>query len=562
MYKEYFAIKEKPFSIAPDPRFLYMSDGHREAMAHLVYGIRNEGGFVLLTGEVGAGKTTVCRCLFEQIPEGTNIAFILNPRLTVPEMLATFCDELHIPYPAGTASIKIFVDAINSFLLREHGLGRRTVLIIDEAQNLGVEVLEQIRLLTNLETNQCKLLQIIMLGQPELRELLARPELRQLAQRITARHHLGPLSRSETESYIQHRLSVVGLEGKIFSPAAIEKVYKVSGGIPRLINTLCDRGMLGAYAKGQRQVDKETMAHAVVEIMGEEGGGGAAIRPPVWAKIGLAALALVLLAGGLRYYPPPLFFLPPRPEKIAAAPGAVVVPTVGPEIKEVPVVAAAPFPEAPAVEPGLPPGEADWPQGRQAVASERLAYAALLQQWSSPAEFAGDNPCRSAAQHGLACFGRQESFASLRRLNRPAVLTMHNEGNEPFYALLTVVGGETATLRLGKREVVIKQTELARYWSGRYLLLWRTPPGYRESILPGHKGAVVKWMSGQFARLDGQAPDSATAAKDILDESVIARVREFQLAHDLIPDGLVGARTLILLAALADNSGPFLSPRQ
>src|SRR4030042_2941610 len=229
MYKEYFGLKELPFSIAPDPRYLYMSDKHREALAHLVYGINSDGGCVLLTGEVGTGKTTICRCLLEQIPENCDIAFILNPKLTVEELLATVCHELGISCPEGNTSIKVFVDRINAYLLDAHARGRKTVLIIEEAQNLNTEVLEQVRLLTNLETNQRKLMQIIMLGQPEFREMLSRPELRQLAQRVTARYHLGSLSKKEVAAYVNHRLVVAGTHSKLFPDSTSGKLYRLSG---------------------------------------------------------------------------------------------------------------------------------------------------------------------------------------------------------------------------------------------------------------------------------------------------------------------------------------------
>ncbi len=269
MYREYFGLKELPFSIAPDPRYLYMSNQHQEALAHLVYGINSEGGFVVLTGEVGTGKTTVCRCLLEQIPENCDIAFILNPKLTVEELLATVCDELGISHPEGNTSIKVFVDRINDFLLDAHARGRKTVLIIEEAQNLNTEVLEQVRLLTNLETNQRKLMQIIMLGQPEFREMLSRPELRQLAQRVTARYHLGSLSRKEVAAYVNHRLAVAGTHSKLFPDSTIGKLYRLSGGIPRLINLLCDRALLGAYVQGQDRIDKPTLTKAAREVFGK-----------------------------------------------------------------------------------------------------------------------------------------------------------------------------------------------------------------------------------------------------------------------------------------------------
>ena len=228
MYKEYFGLKENPFSIAPDPHYFYMSEGHREALAHLVYGINSDGGFVLLTGEVGTGKTTVCRCLLEQLPENTEIAFILNPKLTVEELLATVCHEFGIRYPEGDRSNRVLVSAIYEYLLHIPERGRRAILVIEEAQLLSLEVLEQVRLLTNLETSQRKLLQIILLGQPELREMLAQPHFRQLSQRVTARYHLGPLSKDETSAYVNHRLSVAGLPGKVVSQRNTETSLSVN----------------------------------------------------------------------------------------------------------------------------------------------------------------------------------------------------------------------------------------------------------------------------------------------------------------------------------------------
>lgn len=267
MYVEYFGLKEPPFSISPDPRYLYMSGQHQEALAHLLYGINSNGGFVLLTGEVGTGKTTVCQCLLEQTPENVDIAFILNPKVTAQELLAMLCDELGITYPNDTASIKVFVDLINQYLLNAHARGRKTVLIIEEAQNLSAEVLEQVRLLTNLETHERKLLQIILLGQPELREMLMRPELRQLSQRITARYHLNPLSKKEVAAYVNHRLTIARARAPLFSVSAMSKLYQLSGGIPRLINIICDRALLGAYVEGKGRIDKNTVIKAAREVL-------------------------------------------------------------------------------------------------------------------------------------------------------------------------------------------------------------------------------------------------------------------------------------------------------
>jgi len=269
MYKEYFGLKDLPFSIAPDPNYLYMSEKHREALAHLIYGIRSEGAFVLLTGEVGAGKTTICRCMLEQMPDNCDSAFIINPRLTDVELLASICEELGIKYPEDATSVKIFVDLINRRLLDSHASGRRTLLIIDEAQNLGQAALEQLRLLTNLETNRAKLLQIVLIGQPELRDMLNRTELRQLSQRITARFHLEPLSQKEMSEYISHRLSVAGSHRNLFPGPIIRRLFHLSKGVPRIINLICDRALLGAYVQGKDAVDKKTLNKAAGEALGE-----------------------------------------------------------------------------------------------------------------------------------------------------------------------------------------------------------------------------------------------------------------------------------------------------
>ena len=269
MYEKYFGLKQEPFSIAPNPQYLFMSEHHREALAHLLFGLRN-GGFVLFTGEIGTGKTTVCRCFLGQVPQRCNVAYIFNPKLTVVELLRSVCDEFHVPYTQhikGAVSAKDYIDPLNEFLLRAHSVGQNNVLIIDEAQNLTPSVLEQLRLLTNLETNERKLLQIILIGQPELRDMLARPDLEQLAQRITARFHLGPLNERETSLYIGHRLSVAGMVSAIpFSRDAVRRVYALSGGVPRRINLLCGRAMLGAFATGKRDIDRKIVNKAAAEV--------------------------------------------------------------------------------------------------------------------------------------------------------------------------------------------------------------------------------------------------------------------------------------------------------
>jgi general secretion pathway protein A len=307
MYAEYFGLKQAPFSIAPDPHYLFMSERHREALAHLLYGLGGGGGFVLLTGEIGAGKTTVCRCFLEQIPKRCNVAYIFNPKLTVVELMRSVCDEFLVPYPnrrPGTATVTDYLDPLNAFLLRTHGVGQNNVLIIDEAQNLSPDVLEQLRLMTNLETHERKLLQIILIGQPELRDMVAQPGLQQLAQRVIARFHLEALSEDETAQYIRHRLAVAGMTGPIPFPAdSLKRIHRLCRGVPRRINLLCDRALLGAYAGGKVVVDRHIIDKAAREVFDASEVnalmGAAAKRSPLLMTLVLGmALGAVAWAGG------------------------------------------------------------------------------------------------------------------------------------------------------------------------------------------------------------------------------------------------------------------------
>lgn len=293
MYTAYFGLKEKPFSIAPDPQYLFMSDRHREALAHLTYGLGDAGGFVLLTGEVGTGKTTVSRCLMERLPENTQAAFILNPTLSSHELLATICDELKIRYRKTGATLKTLTDKIQEKLLKNHKENTNTLLIIDEAQHLQPEVLEQLRLLTNLETNTKKLLQVILIGQPELQTLLKRRDLRQLAQRITARYHLLPLNKQEVAQYIKHRLSIAEGIRALFSVSAMNTIHKICGGIPRLINLVCERSLINAYSSNTAVVNKRIVLLSAHEALGDD------YEVTPWWKKPATKIALVVLLIGI-----------------------------------------------------------------------------------------------------------------------------------------------------------------------------------------------------------------------------------------------------------------------
>jgi general secretion pathway protein A len=507
MYFDFFGFREAPFSIAPDPRYLYMSERHREALAHLLYGINSEGGFVLLTGEVGTGKTTVCRCLLEQVPAEVEIAFVLNPRLSTSELLAGICDELRIAFPEGNTSIKLFTDRINARLLENHARGAKTVLIIDEAQNLDTEVLEQIRLLTNLETNERKLLQVILLGQPELREKLARPELRQLSQRITARYHLEPLTPAETEGYIRHRLATAGVRARIFSPAVIRRVHNLSKGIPRRINVLCDRCLLGAYVQGKEEVDRGTVVKAAREAFEQQGS-------PRLPRILAAGILLLLLPAALLW-------------QLNRG-----VPATSPPIEE-----ASPLAEESHISTPLPPFA-----GEIGTADPRPAFAALFGQWNIQGE--GADFCAQAREHGLACLSRLDGLDVLRRFNLPAVLTLTGQGGENTFAALTALGKDHATFRLATGEVTVPLEELKGRWGGEYTLLWRRPP-FQGVLAPGAQGTDVAWLARRLAQATGKSQDEKDPP--VLRGALLRQLKEFQFSQGLAPDGVAGPFTLVLL---------------
>ncbi len=569
MYCKHFGLDVKPFAITPDPRFLFLSARHREALAHLLYGIGEGGGFVQLTGEVGTGKTTLCRALLEQLPDGVDVALILNPKLTAFELVATICDELKITYLRETESLKVLVDALNEHLLSAHARGRRTILVIDEAQNLSIEVLEQIRLLTNLETAQSKLLQIVLIGQPELQTLLARNELRQLSQRITARYHLGSLDEAETEIYIHHRLKVSGGHGDQFSKAAIEEVHKLSAGIPRLINIICDRAMLGAYVEDKRAVDRKVLQRAAREVLPEfqaAPGNGARMWP--WAAM-IAFAGLIAAAGwfGRDWYTAGPAVEGLQIDALAPAAGTVVM-------SEANGIEAKPLaePEDPAIESNVlvPPDplELDLLPAPSDL-SEQLSVAdegAGLQAWSSLFElwnidlYLNDDlrPCDQAVRQGLRCLVRSGNWTQLRSFDRPAVLQLVAPNGKRVSVLLRSLSNSDATVELGGQSRTVALSELDQFWLGQFTLLWRPPVGSR-ALRRGDQGQDIVWLRELLERLQpGAGGGSANA--NVFDQRLTEQVRRFQAQHLLEPDGVVGTMTLIHLnSADAHSGGPRLS---
>jgi len=543
MYDNHFGLKETPFTIAPDPRFLYMSERHREALAHLVYGFETDGGFVLLSGEVGTGKTTISRCLLEQLPANSSVAMVLNPKLTAQELLATICDELHIEYPEGNTSLKTFIDCINQFLLENNSQGRKTVVILEEAQNLEMEVLEQLRLLTNLETNQRKLLQIIMIGQPELLHLLARPELRQLEQRITARYHLLPLSKKDTVDYVKHRLEVAGVKEPIFSYSLLKKIYNYTGGIPRKINLLCDRAMLGAYVQNQKHIDRKILTRAAKEVF------GTAIEvkssKPFWnPRLGavLAMLVLIAVGGYMVYSNQEQFF------RLAANI------QVSPNKKSGPVLAEAGGIVAP-VE------IMDFLQlldAQTESVSKNNAFQALFMQWNVPLKVgSNDNPCDLAPSKGLSCLEQKGNLQSLLAIDRPAVMRFLAGNKNSVFATLVALESNSATMLVGGNQVKTSLVELQSRWFGDYTVLWRIPPNYNGAIKVGTNGADVQWLASQLASISGKNTESSGMVS--YDTKLIRKVKEFQAQEGLRSDGIAGTKTLIRINSVTTNDVPRLS---
>jgi len=563
MYAPFFGLKHEPFSIAPDPRYLFMSERHREALAHLLYGVNSGGGFVLLSGEIGAGKTTVCRCFLEQIPRRCNVAYIFNPKLTVLELLESVCQEFGIPHPEvgrgeSRATVKDYLDPINNFLLKTHAVGQNNVLIIDEAQMLSADVLEQLRLLTNLETNDRKLLQIILIGQPELRDMLARPELEQLAQRVIARYHLGAMTETETEAYIRHRLSVAGMKSTMpFDAKAIHRIHQLSRGVPRRINLLCDRALLGAYADGKGQADRHIVDKAAAEVFGsratEAAPIGARIGRPVWmglSVIGAAALAVVvaLVVEATQRAPVVSAQAEPASAASAAAPGAASAASAAAAASAAQTGASAPsFLTA-----------ADLPNRFKALTrNENDAWRELAVEWKLALDDNGD-ACAAAQRAQLQCFRSPSSnLALIRQLDRPGILMLRDANDRPVYALLTGLTEQSATLRVAGVSQTISLVSLARLWRGDFATLWRSPPGYAGKTVDAGSGPVAAWLTAQLANLRGQPP--AVDANG--DAAWRARVSAFQLAQGLKPDGLAGPTTFMQLNRASGVDEPRLTPR-
>ena len=551
MYTSFFGLNERPFAITPDPRYLYLSERHAEALAHLLYGIEEAGGFVQLTGEVGTGKTTVVRTLLSRVPKHADVAVILNPRVTPAEFLLTICEELGIEIAeAGRRSIKDLVDALNRRLLAAHAEGRRIILIVDEAQNLSAQVLEHVRLLTNLETPTQKLLQIILIGQPELRVLLDRSELRQLAQRVTGRYHLSPLRRDETRAYVRHRLRVAGASADIFSAGALNEVHRLSSGIPRVINVCCDRALLGAYTRETRRVTAGLVRRAAGEVYG---------RRFAAAWIGwLALLVAALGVAGMLYSVWRIWAPRPQPAHTASIRGARRAPPTNPAPVSLHAAPSA-APTAKLADPRPAQSIDAQLDAMAAPAADADAYRRLFALWGVQHVDDG-NPCaQQAAKYGLACLEQRGSWAEVRMLDRPAVLTLTDDQGRPHSVLLSALTQRAATLALGAKIEIVPLAALAQSWFGEFTVAWKPKILPLRELSEGMSGPDVRWLRRSLNALRGTAADPAH--DDIYDKDLTAAVRAFQQTERLPVDGIAGYLTQVVLdSALADPKSPRLAP--
>lgn len=521
MYLRHFGFAEAPFSITPDHRFVYLSPQHEESLAHLVYGIQRGGGagFVLLTGEVGTGKTTLSRLLLEQAAKDTDqsvkIALILNPRLSPVELLESILQELGISRRGLNGQLNRMVNRLNEYLLETWAEGQNTVVLIDEAQNLPPETLEQLRLLTNLETDTHKLLQVILIGQPELRDTLRRRDLRQLAQRITARYHLHALNARNTRAYIAHRCQVAGANRNPFSLAASRAIHRASGGIPRLINTLADRALLVAWNRESPTVSAKHVKQAAAEVLD--------LPPPhrKWLWPALAAASLMLTWLALDYFKP----VDTSQNKTANQSSVAVTETTPP-------ASASKAAETAFL----------WPDALQAWRQYAALWGSHASGWDKPA-------CPPPESTGMACLRRQGNLTQIRRLNRPVLL----QTSEPERLVTLEKIGTDGRLWLRDSQehpVPVSRSWLEQRWLGTYYVLWPMPAALLSEALPMRDSHVVSdWARQLIAQIDGQAPGDEAQLRDW--------IKAFQARHGLLADGIIGPETAMALSLKA-YTGPVL----
>ncbi|WP_318491759.1 ExeA family protein [Photobacterium leiognathi] len=555
MYQDFFGITEAPFSIVPSARFLYLSERHREALTHMLSGLTDGGGFGLLTGEVGTGKTTVLRAMISRLPHQTQVAVILNPALSAHDLLAAICDELGLSYESD-ASFKQLTDIIYRHLMANHAEGRQTLLLVDEAQHLMPDVLEQLRLLTNLETDSRKLLKVVLIGQPELQQLLQQERLRQLAQRITSRYHLLPLTETEVSEYIHYRLTAVDCLYPVFDASSIKYIAKQTQGIPRLINLVCDKSMQLACQAGTHQVSKPMAVQACEDILSwqvpatasSSRAGGSQRHPSLWLPWGVAvAVCSALAVGAWHYWPLPVApkAAPIEPNQSLYAVANLSAVETPPSLSAMPVVSTK---------------EATLSRLAKAIdgsRKERTAMQNLYRLWGFDTAL-NQATCATSSRISLACFNGKTTLAKLGLINRPVVVTLEDGAKKPFYAVVYAITDDRIELLLGKDRISVSPKWFEARWNGQFSLLWRPPLGDKTSIRFGQNGPRVAWLDQQLNDFLGEN----SPRKGYFDQSVLDKLRRFQRSQDLTADGIAGPMTLMVLDSAMNLPGPTLQPEQ
>jgi general secretion pathway protein A len=515
VYETHYGFTEKPFNLTPDPKYLFFSQRHSEAFAHLEFGRREKGGFIAITGEVGTGKTTLARCFLSRLDARTATAFVLYPALSGEELLRSILQDLHIPV-TGT-SLKDHVDALHRFLLEARAQDRDVVLLLDEAQDLRAEVLEQVRLISNLETDTEKLIQIVLMGQSELHEMLGRRDLRQLAQRVTARFHLTPLDRGETEAYVKHRLAVAGGEGKVmFTADALTAVHQVTGGVPRLINLVCDRALLAGYVRGSREITQAMVKQAAREAIGEAPKRSSWTRAGALAA-GAAGLVLAALAGA-------------AVARLSAGPASRVVAEATPSPPPTTVAPIAVATPAPAVQPApLEP----FLLSLDRDASWRVAESAVQPLWGGVA---------------LERTTLRTHLDQVRALNLPVILEMFHPARRDtcFVALVRLEDGNAMLAQGSGAPLPVSEADLDRLWTRQAVFLWRDFDSLGADAGSVRTAAWARESLGRLGYLDQ-------------DRDLAGAIARFQRDANLSADGVIGARTLMTLYSRGSYPRPRLT---